>query len=259
MRGKTNKLMRSLGSHEKLIAICFQLLFRFPSQMFPSQLRWLRSDRLELESCRFKIAAWTLSSSLTSFIVPGPPVRKAEPSDAIARALTPASSNYSNQLGEKTLSLARSALTPQRCELCTREETHEGNGLPPSKHQGHYSRLHERSKKLSDSSRPSAASSLIHSEHAWKMISIASTPGDDKGERTIWLQDNGTLTQVFFTSYTLLLAQISTASGIQDKIARIFFFFLLCERVNSAEILFDKASYCETHNVCIVRTDLLQG
>lgn len=61
---------------KKLITICFQLLFRFLSQMFPSQLWWLRSDRFELESCQFKIAAWTLSNSLTSFIIPGPPVQK---------------------------------------------------------------------------------------------------------------------------------------------------------------------------------------
>lgn len=57
------------------------------------------------------------------------------------------------------------------------------------------------------------------------MTSIPSAPGDDKGERTIWLQDNGTLTQVFFTLYTLLLAQIWTAWGIQDRITRIFFFY----------------------------------
>lgn len=36
-------------------------------------------------------------------------------------------------------------------------------------------------------------------------------------------------------------------------------FFSLRERVNSAEILFDRASYCETHNVCIVQTALLQS
>lgn len=58
----------------KLITVCLQLLFRFLSQMFPSQLQWLRSDQLELESCRLKIAAQTLSDSLTSFIDPGPPV-----------------------------------------------------------------------------------------------------------------------------------------------------------------------------------------
>lgn len=81
---------------------------------------------------------------------------------------------------------------------------------------------------------------------------------DDKGERTIWLQDNGTLTQVFFTLYMLLLARIPTAWGIQDEITRILF-FLLRERIDSAEILFDKASYCETHNVCIVQTHLPQG
>lgn len=39
----------------------------------------------------------------------------------------------------------------------------------------------------------------------------------------------------------------------------IFFFLSLRERVNSAEILFDRASYCETHNVCIVQTNLLQS
>lgn len=45
---------------KKLIAACFQLLFRFLSQMFPSQLR---SDRLELERARVFFAACELLGS----------------------------------------------------------------------------------------------------------------------------------------------------------------------------------------------------
>lgn len=86
---------------KKLIAVCFQLLFRFLSQMFPSQLWWLRSDRLELESWRFKTAAWMFSNSLTSFISPGPPVQKAEPSNATARALTLRLPTTAMSLGRK--------------------------------------------------------------------------------------------------------------------------------------------------------------
>lgn len=116
----------------------------------------------------------------------------------------------------------------------------------------------QKEKQLPDSLPHSTAASLIYSERVWRMISIARALGDDKGERTIWLQDNRTLTQVFFTLYPLLLAHIWTAWGIQDQITWNSY-FSLHQRVNSAEILLDKTSYCETHNVCIVPTHLLQG
>lgn len=123
---------------KKLITVCFQLLFRFLSQMFPSQLWWLRSDRFELESCQLKIAAPTLSNSLTSFIIPGPPVQnKQSPPMTRHMALSHIFQCKQSAQGGNTLFCSQ----PKKMGVVLEKRHTKGRGSPPSKHQGHHSHL----------------------------------------------------------------------------------------------------------------------